>query len=642
MTATAHSGAGDGSLKRSQAGEKIRLGQVARLLVKPGVFGRVNRAMSYLWQHGPAATRAMILHRLGAPPHYEDWIETYDSISPEARVRMRRRADHLADPPLFTLIAAGEAPDPEAVASLLAAAQSQIHTRWELVVAAPAGALAAVAARIGAMGIEPRLKLAPIAAGEDPTSVALTAAGGDISVICGPGYEPREHALLLVAERLAAHPDADIVYWDEDEIDPGETRREPWFKPDWNPDLNLAQDLLGGAVAFRTAAVRRAGGLRPAFGPAAVFDLGLRLAEAGGPDRIEHIPHVLFHRRGAPPVTTASTADALDARRRAVAEHLSRRGVAATATTDPTTGSVRVDYALTGPEPLVSIIIPTTDRIDLLKPCLAGLMSGTDYTNFEVIVVDCASVEPATAEWLARAAEDPRMRVIRREGTFNYSAANNLAAREAKGEILLLLNNDTEVIRPNWLTQMVANLQRPEVGAVGAKLLYLNGGVQHAGMCFQEGETLHAGLGLTREDAGYKGQVALPRAVSAVTGACLAVRRATFEQVGGLDENLRVAFNDVDLCLRIRQLGLLIVWTPYAELYHHESATGGLDRSLARRLEGRRERRITQRHWDHAMRSDPFHSPNLAVWDGRESPAAPAPFGPGCGLAFPPRVARTW
>src|SRR5581483_8216717 len=165
------------------------------------------------------------------------------------------------------------------------------------------------------------------------------------------------------------------------------------------------------------------------------------------------------HRRGAAP-SAADAAAALDARQRAVAEHLLRRGVAATATTDPATGSVRVDYALTGPEPAVTIIIPTTDRIDLLKPCLAGLMNGTDYGNFEVIIVDCASAEPGTAEWLAEAAQDPRVRVIRREGMFNYSAANNLAAGEAKGDILLLLNNDTEVIRPNWLTQMVANLQR--------------------------------------------------------------------------------------------------------------------------------------------------------------------------------------
>ena len=581
----------------------------------------------------------MLMHRLGSSPPYEEWIATYDTISPEARIRLRRRAERLADPPTFSLIVAGESPAPEAAVNMLRAAQSQIYPHWELLIAAPPPALAAIEARLALMSREPRLKLAPAADAETPASVALAAADREFAVFCAEGYEPREHALLLVAERLAERPEADIVYWDEDEITDDGSRREPWFKPDWNPDLNLAQNLFGGAVAFRARTARRAGGLQPSFGRAAAFELGLRLAETGGAAKIEHIPHVLFHRRGREP---AGSEEVLEARRRAVTEHLARRGVAAKATADRLTGSVRVDYALAGPEPLVSIIIPTTDRVDLMGPCLRGVTSGTDYANFEVIIVDCASREPATVAWFAQAAEDPRVRVIRREGAFNYSAANNLAARQARGEILLLLNNDTEVICPKWLTQMVANLQRPEVGAVGAKLLYLDGGVQHAGMCFQEGETVHAGLGLRREDAGYRGQVAVPRAVSAVTGACLAVRRSTFEQVGGLDEALRVAFNDVDLCLRIRRLGLLIVWTPYAELYHHESATGGLDRSLQRRLEGRRERRLTHRQWAGTMRFDPFHSPNLALWDGREAPAAPPPFGPGCGLAFPPRVARPW
>jgi len=640
MTATAGDGASGGPPERSRGPGQVSAGDILRLLTRPGAFGRVSRAFAYLWQYGPRATRQMLLLRLGAAPAYRDWIATYDSIEPGDRVTLRRRADRLADPPLISLVASGEDTDARSLAALLAAAQSQLYPHWELVIGAQPPTLATLEGRLSRTGVEPRLRFAPTAPGEDPASAALGAAAGAFALFCPTGYEPREHALLLIAERQAERPHADIVYWDEDEIGAGGERRDPWFKTDWNPDLHLAQDLFGAAAAFRTARVREAGGLRPGFGAAAVFDLGLRLLEQGGPDRIEHIPHVLFHRGAARggPIGAAE----LEARRRAVEAHLQRRGVAAAVTAAPASESVRVNYELTGPEPMVSIIVPTTDRIDLLEPCLAGLLSGTRYDNFEVIVVDCASREPATLAWLETAARDPRIRVMRREGMFNYSAANNLAAREATGDILLLLNNDTEVIQPGWLVEMVAHLQRPEVGAVGAKLLYLNGGVQHAGMCFQEGETLHAGLGLTRDDRGYKGQVVLPRNVSAVTGACLAVRRATFEEVGGLDENLRVAFNDVDLCLRIRQRGYLIVWTPYAELFHHESATGGLDRSLKRRLEGRRERRITQRQWASAMRSDPFHSPNLAVWDGRESPAPPPPFGPGYGLAFPPRSTRPW
>lgn len=634
MTARADDGAGKGARGRVGARDALRL------LTRPGAFGRISRAVGYLWRYGPQATRRMLLLQLGVAPAYRDWIATYDTIRPEARVQLRRRADRQSDPPLISLLAWTEGPDARDLAALVAAAQSQLYPHWELVVGAPPESVAALQAVLSRTGVEPRLRFAPGSPGQDTASAALDAARGAVALFCPLGAEPREHALLLIAERLAERPGADIVYWDEDEIGAGGERRDPWFKSDWNLDLHLAQDLFGGAAAFRMDAVRACGGLRAGFGPAAVFDLGLRLLEQDGPDRIEHIAHVLFHRRGKR--DGSGVPAELEARRRAVEEHVRRKGVTATVTVAPATSSVRVGYAAPAPEPMVSIIIPTTDRIDLLAPCLAGLLTGTRYDNFEVIIVDCASREAASLAWLEAAARDPRIRVLRREGLFNYSAANNIAARQARGDILLLLNNDTEVIRPEWLAEMVANLQRPEVGAVGAKLLYLDGGVQHAGMCFQEGETLHAGLGLTREDRGYRDLVVLPRNVSAVTGACLALRRQTFEDVGGLDENLRVAFNDVDLCLRIRQRGYLILWTPHVELFHHESATGGLDRSLRRRLEGRRERRVTQRRWASVMRSDPFHSPNVTVWDGRVSPKAPPPFGPGYGLAFPPRSARPW
>jgi GT2 family glycosyltransferase len=639
MTARAEDGASEETLARARATQSVRLGDILKRLTRPGVIGRTGRALGYLWQYGPKASRATLLLRMGASPPYREWIATYDTLRPANREALSRRAAQLADPPLISLLTTGAKPDERDLAGLLAAARAQLYPNWELVIGAPSAAAAqALEAQLLRPGPERRLRFAPAAPGEEPGAAALAEAKGRLAIFCAPGYEPREHALLLAAERFAARPDADVVYWDEDELVADGERRDPWFKPDWNPDLNLAQGLFGGAVACRLDAVRKAGALRPGFGQAAVFDLGLRLTEAGGPGRVEHIPHVLFHRRG---VADAAEAD-VAARARAVADHLQRRGLTACATPNASTGAVRVSYDLAS-APLVSIIIPTTDRIDLLEPCLAGLISGTDYANLEILIVDCASREPATAQWLAAAvARDARVRVIRREGLFNYSAANNLAARQAAGEILLLLNNDTKVIRPDWLTEMAANLQRPEVGAVGAKLLYLDGGVQHGGVCFQEGETLHLGLGLKRDDRGYHGQMAMPREISAVTGACLALRRATFERVGGLNEALRVAFNDVDLCLRIRQLGLAIVWTPYAELYHHESATGGLDRSLRRRLEGRREQWITQHLWAEAMRRDPFHSPNLAVWDGREHPSAPPPFGPGCGLAFPPRTPRPW
>ena len=440
-----------------------------------------------------------------------------------------------------------------------------------------------------------------------------------------------------MAARLQTAPDTAMIFWDEDEVAPSGERRHPWFKPDWNPDGHLARDLLAGAGAFDVAAARACGGFRPALDGASVFDLSLRLAEQQGDARIVHLPHVLFHRLACG--QDAGEAARLDARRRAVDDHLKRRGVAGEVNIEPDLGALRVRYPVDRPAPLVSIIIPTTNRVDLLDPCVASLLGQTDYPALEVIIVDCASRTPRAVKWLADIVRDPRVRVIRREGRFNYSAANNLAARDAKGEILLLLNNDTLVLGPHWLTEMVGQLCRPEVGAVGAKLLYPNGKIQHAGVCFEDGGPDHIGVGLAATDGGYRGFAVTAQNVSAVTGACLAVRRSTYLQVGGLEERLRIAFNDVDLCLKIGRLGKLIVWTPYAQLVHFESATRGADKSLRRRVEAFVELSHIRFRWRKSLYADPFHNPNISRWnDQAPLSGLPSPLG-GAGyiLAFPPR-----
>ena len=365
MTATAEDVASDGPPEQSRGA--VSAGAILRLLTRPGAFGRASRALAYLWQYGPRATRKMLLLRLGAAPTYRDWISTYDSIRPQERVQLRRRVDRMAAPPLITLLVSAETPDGRALSVLLAATQAQLYSNWELVVAARPQALEALRARLSRTGVEPRLRFVSAPPDTDPAGAGLAGANGAIVLFCAPGYEPGEHALLLIAERLTDRPDTDTVYWDEDEIGAGGARRDPWFKPDWNPDLHLAQNLFGGAVAYRLAAVRAVGGPRATAGDAAVFDLGLRLQERSDRGRIEHIPHVLFHRRRAAISSGAGLAD-LEARRRAVAEHLQRRGVNAAVTAEPAAEAVRVDYEIAGAEPMVSIIIPTTDRIDLLEP----------------------------------------------------------------------------------------------------------------------------------------------------------------------------------------------------------------------------------------------------------------------------------
>jgi GT2 family glycosyltransferase len=276
--------------------------------------------------------------------------------------------------------------------------------------------------------------------------------------------------------------------------------------------------------------------------------------------------------------------------------------------------------------PLVSVIVPTRDRAALLAACAEGVLERTDYPAIEFLIVDNGSTEAATHALFSRLRSDPRVRILPAPGPFNYSALNNHAAAEARGEVLLLLNNDIEVMADDWLRELVSHAVRPDVGAVGAKLLYTDGTLQHGGVITGVGGAAdHYRLGVAREDTGYFGSLAMVREVAAATGACLALRRSVFEAVGGLDEaNLAVAFNDVDFCLRIRAAGWRILWTPFAELYHLESASRGQDLTAEKAQRFARELGYLRRHWGKVLMRDPFYNPNLEL-DGAADALAAVP-----------------
>jgi GT2 family glycosyltransferase len=318
------------------------------------------------------------------------------------------------------------------------------------------------------------------------------------------------------------------------------------------------------------------------------------------------------------------------AARRAVREHLDSRWYPdAAVESEPTMpNSNRIIWPLPQPLPLVSVIIPTRDRSELLAQCVEGVLNRTDYANIELLIVDNDSTEAATLALFDRfVGGDKRVRVLHHPGRFNYSALNNAAAREANGEILLLLNNDIDVIESGWLREMISHALRPDVGIVGAKLLYANERIQHAGVVLGPGGNMHHLYCLAnKDDTGYFGQLALARTLSAVTGACAAIRRSVFWEVGGLaDTNLAVAFNDIDLCLRLGDHGYRVVWTPFAELFHLESASRGPDNSPAKQALFTREWQYMRRTWGSLLESgDPFHNPNLLFAGGQiEIPSSP-------------------
>jgi len=492
-----------------------------------------------------------------------------------------------------SLLCAAGAQDAAGVTATIASLRAQIYPEWELVLVP-----------IGSGGVQlagapdPRIRLGRSDAPGRSAALAagLAAARGDLVALVDPGARLAPQALYAVARAFAADPEVDLVYGDEDRLSPAGDRVAPAFKPGWSPNLILSTNYTGRLCVFRRQAALEAGGVRPGFEGAEDYDLALRLSERAR--RIRHVPEVLYH--GAP----VAEGTGAEGGRRAVESALARRAWRGEVS-EIGPGCHRVRLAIGG-EPLVSIVIPTRDRVELLRACVSSILQRSTWKRIEILVVDNRSSDPVTLEYL-RSLPAPH-RILAYPGEFNWSAINNFAAREARGDHLLFLNNDVEVVAPDWIEAMLEHAQRPEVGAVGAKLLYPDGTVQHAGVVLGIGGFAdHAFRHLSGEAPGYLGLASLVRDVSAVTGACMMVRREVFESLGGVDERLRVAFNDVDFCLRLGERCLAVVYTPHALLTHHESASRG-------RLHPRSEYLFMRRRWGEVVaRGDRYYSPNLTL-----------------------------
>lgn len=418
----------------------------------------------------------------------------------------------------------------------------------------------------------------------DNTNVGIEAASGDYVVFFDHDDLLDPLALYYYAEAINEDGSIDVLYCDEDFLNEEGEFVAPHFKSDFNLDLLRCHNYITHLLAVRAAFAKELM-LRSAFDGAQDYDFLLRLVERT--QQIVHIPDVLYHWRISDTSTAKSAGNkgyANDAGRRALQEHLDRCGIAATAELTDNACFYHVTYEVVG-DPLVSILIPNKDSVKVLKRCIDSVEGLTRYRNFEIIIIENNSVEKETfAYYEQAAAQYDNIRVVTWQGEFNYSAINNFGARDAQGDFILLLNNDVEVIEPKWLESMLAICQRPEVGVVGAKLLYPDDTVQHAGVIMvkcqsiaEEASPGHAFWNLDRDDPGYMRRASLVQDLSAVTGACLMTKKSIFDGLGGLNEEFVVAFNDVDYCLRVRELDKLVVYTPDALLYHHESFSRGSD-----------------------------------------------------------------
>lgn len=563
-------------------------------------------------------------------PDYEDWVNEYDVLTDHDRRAIRTIIASFSSTPSFTFVLPLADVDDLNFRTLLATIEAQLYGLWDLCIVAGANVSFDATAKLLPDTADNR-KIRWMSGGATSDIGQLINAGlgrsqGDFVVILPEQGKLAEDALFEIVAALQTSPKLDFLYSDEDWIDGQGRRLLPQFKPDWNIDLALGHDMVGNLAAYRRSAVLSIGGARPGLPTGHGYDLSLRMGGATAPHRIRHIPRILYHRlygeNGAAHFSSWEMSETLAVNRAIARDFLVNAGrpdaTVVAAVESPLT--TRVIWPVPDPAPLVSLIVPTRDHLELISRCVAGILHRTDYPAIELLILDHDSQDKTTLAFLAHLkAKDARVRVLPISGPFNYAAMNNRALREARGDVVVLLNNDIDVIGPGWLREMVSHALRPDVGAVGAKLLYEDGLIQHAGVVLGVGTHAggcgvagHFGHGADRRDIGYFGQYAVTREVSAVTGACMALRREVYAEVGGLDEaNLPVAFNDVDLCLRIRDHGLRIVWTPFAELYHLESRSRGTDTTPEQIARAAREADYMRARWGQVLDQDPFYNANF-------------------------------
>ncbi|MBS0642653.1 MAG: glycosyltransferase family 2 protein [Proteobacteria bacterium] len=503
---------------------------------------------------------------------------------------------------------------------------SQVHQRFDLVAAGGRSFCAAVTQALPA-ATTVLVRPTPLA---DALNAARGKCRGRFLLVVQPGTRLAPDAVWHITRAADDDPSAAALLLDHDHIDGRDLRSAPTFHAGWDPEVALSRTDWAPGVLLRTDLAAQAGGADPDAAAAGWPDLALRVIEAAGHERVRHVARPLLHIPRAGTLITRLPARLAERARHQAWERLVTRrlgvheGSPRLLPADRQSGR-RVVYTVPAQAPLVSVIVPTRDRVDLLRPCIDGLLNRTAYKALEIILIDNRSEAPETRQYLQSVGRDPRVRVLRHDAQFNWGAINNIGVRMSQGEILLLLNNDTDVLQADWLDELVGQALRPEVGAVGAKLLYQDRTVQHAGLTLgPDGHSFHRFRHVAGNVPGYRGELAMVRSVTAVTGACLAMRRAVYDEVQGIEEAaLTVTWSDVDLCFRIRAAGYRVICTPFAPLLHLELATRGADDTPERAARAARERQFMMQKWPALADEDRFFNPSFRLWEEETRLACP-------------------
>ncbi len=603
------------SFIKELGGLHVFLVKIIKVLFEDGVKGVIFKT-TYIIKHSGLTSSIII-----GTKEYHRWIAKYDCLNDETRQKISEIQLKFKTRPLISVIMPTYNSNPKWLAEAIESVRKQIYPHWELCIADDASSDQRVIKILKDYAqSDPRIKVefrnenGHISAASNS---AIQMATGDFIALLDHDDVLAEDALFQVVHTINQNPEVALIYSDEDKLDKKGRRNDPYFKCDWNYYLFLGQNFINHLGVYKTEIVKKIGGFRMGFEGSQDYDLALRFIEQIETTQILHIPRVLYHWRQH----NESAAEKSDnkpyaalAGQRALVGHFGRTGIAAEVELQPTL-YYRIHFKLPPNPPPVNIIIPSKNNHKLLEGCVQSILSKTDYPNFELLVVDNNSDDQQTLAYFDELQKTEGVTTLKDEKPFNFSAINNRAVGVAKSDFVLLLNDDTEVITSDWLTEMMSIALQPGVGVVGAKLLYPNQTIQHAGVVLGIGGVGgHVHKRMSVKNHGYFGRAALLQEFSAVTGACLLMRKDVFDEVGGLDEvNLAVAFNDVDLCLKIREKGYRIVFTPFAQLYHHESVSRGNDLDADKVERFNKENDFMKKKWGDKLKNDLAYNPNLTL-----------------------------
>lgn len=595
--------------KRKMAGEKI------------GVYYR--KGMRYLKLHGAAGFAKKLVKKAedykNRPYPYTKWYPEHMAL--ESELEQQRKTTFAYAPLISIVIPLYNTPVPY-LKELLDSVQAQTYPNFQLCLADGSDN-----SRTGdyirenyGTDIRIQYKLLENNAGiSENTNEAIKMATGEFIMFSDHDDTLAPNALFEIVKEMNEHPGTDVVYTDEDKVTmDGKRYFDPHFKPDFNLDMLRCNNYICHIFVVKREILEQVGMLRKEFDGAQDFDFILRCCEKA--ENIRHVAKILYHWRNHPASTAGNPESkmyAYEAGRNAVQAHYDRIGMKAEVSMTEQWGRYRTKLFVEG-EPLVTIIIPNKDHKKELKTCVDSLFEKTSYQNFEILIIENNSTgKEIFAYYKELEAAHENVRVLTWEKEFNYSAINNFGAEHARGEYLLLLNNDIEVKTENWMEEMLSYCQREDVGIVGAKLLFPNEKIQHAGVILGMGPSGTAGhlfYNFPGDQFVYAGRSQTTQDLSAVTAACMMVKKELYQKVGGMDEAFQVAFNDIDFCLRVRETGKLVVFQAYAELYHHESLTRGYETSQKNKKRFKEEIKLFKTRWKDILEAgDPYYNPNLTL-----------------------------